>query len=98
MKTILALLAGTVTFAAASTVQEVAHYNLKGAGGVRDTAAPEVWTSFAPRGPDLARRGSPKVMSDGPRCRRLASDSSIKFEEPDLCYSVAKNLVEVKSE
>jgi len=32
MKTILALLAGTVAFAASSTVQEVAHYNLKGAG------------------------------------------------------------------
>jgi len=85
------LLAPLAAFAA---VQEVAHYNLKGAGGIRDTAAPMIWKGLAPGGPDLTRRGSPKVMSNGPECRRQEYDSSIKFEEPDQCYSAAKNLVD----
>jgi hypothetical protein len=78
---------------ATAAVQEVAHYNLKGAGGVRDTAAPDVWRSLVPGGPDLARQGSPKVMSNGPEARRHEYDSSIKFEEPNQCYAVAKSLV-----
>jgi hypothetical protein len=78
---------------ATAAVQEVAHYSLKGAGGVRDTAAPEVWKSLAAGGPDLARQGSPKVMSNGPEVRRKEFDSSIKFEDPNQCYAVAKNLV-----
>lgn len=93
MKTVFALLAGTLTFAASAAVQEVAHYNLKGAGGIRDTTAPMIWKSLAPGGPDLTRRGSPKVMSNGPECRRQEYDSSIQFDEPDQCYSAAKNLV-----
>ena len=76
-----------------ATVQEQAHYNLKGAGGIRDTACPEVLKDQAGKSPDLARQGSPKVMSNGPEARRQEYDSSIKFEEPDQCYSVAKNLV-----
>ena len=78
---------------ASAAVQEVAHYNLKGAGGIRDTAAPEVWKSLAPGGPDLARHGSPKVMSNGPEARRMEFDSSVKFEDPGQCYAVANNLV-----
>ena len=93
MKTIAAVLALAVPFAAGGAVQEVAHYNLKGAGGIRDTAAPAVWQSLAPRGPELARHGSPKIMSNGPECRRQEYDSSIKFEAPEQCYSSGKNLV-----
>ena len=78
---------------ASAAVQEVAHYNLKGAGGIRDTAAPEVWKSLAPGGPDLARQGAPKVMSNGPEARRKEFDSSVKFEDPGQCYAVANNLV-----
>ena len=94
MKIILALLAGTLTFAGSAAVQEVAHYSLKGTGGIRDTAAPAVWKSLVPSGPDLVRRGSPKVMSSGPECRRQDYDSCIKFEEPDQCYNVGQNLVD----
>lgn len=94
MKTLIALLAFAIPFAASAIVQEVAHYSLKGAGGIRDTAAPESWKSLAPGGPDLARQGSPKVMSSGPECRRQDYDSCIKFEEPDQCYSVGKSLVD----
>jgi len=79
---------------ALAEVAPQAHYNLKGAGGIRDTAAPEVLKDQAGNGPDLTRQGSPKVMSNGPECRRLEYDSSIKFEEPDQCYSVARNLVQ----
>jgi hypothetical protein len=93
MKLFIALLALVLPLAASATVQEVAHYNLKGAGGVRETAAPEVWKSLAPRGPDLVRQGSPKVMSSGPECRRKEYDSSIKFEAPDQCFSVRQNVV-----
>ena len=95
MKILTSLLAIAMPLATVATaaVQEVAHYNLKGAGGVRDTAAPEVWKSLAPGGPDLARQGAPKVMSNGPEARRKEFDSSIKFEDPNQCYAVAKNLV-----
>jgi len=74
-------------------VEVRAHYSLKGAGGVRDTAPPEVWKSLVPSGPDLARQGSPRVMTSAPECRRDEYDSSIKFEAPDQCYNIAKNLV-----
>jgi hypothetical protein len=97
MKTRTILLNLTILFAAAlmvrAGVQPRAHYSLKGAGGIRDTAAPGVWRSLAPGGPELARQGSPKVMSNGPECRRQEYDSCIKFEAPDQCYSVGKNLV-----
>ena len=82
-----------VPLAASATIEAVAHYSLKSTGGIRDTAAPEVWKSLAPRGPDLARRGSPKIMSSGPVCRREEYDSSIKFEAPDQCFSVGENVV-----
>ena len=76
-----------------AAVQPVAHYNLKGAGGIRDTACPETLKDLAGKSPDLKRQGSPKVMSNAPEARRQEYDSAIKFEEPDQCYSVAKNLV-----
>ncbi|MCX6877938.1 MAG: hypothetical protein NTW21_29605 [Verrucomicrobia bacterium] len=78
---------------ATAAVQEAAHYSLKGAGGVRDTAGPETLKDQAGKAPDLKRQGSPKVMSNGPEARRQAYDSSIKFEEPSQCYSVARNLI-----
>ncbi|MEI6780914.1 MAG: hypothetical protein WCQ21_08355 [Verrucomicrobiota bacterium] len=93
MKTLAALLGLAVPFAASAALHTVAHYSLKGAGGIRDTAAPEVWKSLVPSGPELARQGSPKVMSNGPECRRQGYDSSIKFEEPEQCYNVGQNLV-----
>ena len=80
-------------FAASAEVQVQAHYNLKGAGGIRDTACPETLKDQAGKSPDLKRQGSPKVMSNAPEARWQEHDSSIKFEGPDQCYSVAKNLV-----
>lgn len=74
-------------------VQPKAHYNLAGQGGIRDTAAPEVLKSLAPGGPDLIRKGSPKIMTNSPETRRQVSDSSIKFEGDDQCYSTGVNLV-----
>jgi hypothetical protein len=81
------------TMSTQAEVEPKAQYNLHGQGGIRDTAAPAVWKSLAPDGPDLMRQGSPKVMSNGPESRRQEYDSSIKFEEPDQCYSVDRNLV-----
>lgn len=78
---------------ALTEVAPQAHYSLKGAGGVRDTACPPTLQDQAGPSPDLVRQGSPKVMSQGPESRRQEYDSSLKFEEPDQCYSVAKNLV-----
>ena len=86
----------SAAFAASSlhaAVQPVAQYNLKGAGGIRDTAAPAVLKDQAGKSPELVGQGAPKVMSNGPECRRMEYDSSIKFEAPDQCYSAAKNLV-----
>ena len=77
---------------ARAEVQEVAHYNLKGLGGIRDTAAPEVWKSVAPGGPDLVRKGDPKIMSNGPESRRSDYDSSIMFNGVDQCYQGPKAL------
>ena len=79
---------------ARAAVQPVAHYNLKGAGGIRDTACPETLKDQAGKSPDLKRCGTPKVMSNAPEARRQEYDSSIKFEESDQCYSVAQNLAE----
>ncbi|MBN8460064.1 MAG: LamG domain-containing protein [Verrucomicrobia bacterium] len=93
-KTFFRLLSACLLMQAADADVEVqAHYNLKGAGGIRDTACPESLPCRAGKGPSLARQGSPKVMSNGPECRRSEYDSSIKFEQPDQCYSVARNLV-----
>jgi hypothetical protein len=89
------LVAACVCLAAVShaEVEPKAHYNLKGQGGVRDTAAPPVWKSLASGAPDLARQGSPKVMSNAPAIRRKEYDSSIQFLEADQCYQTGKNLV-----
>jgi hypothetical protein len=94
MKTLATFLAIAMPLTTATAaVRELAHYNLKGAGGVRDTACPEILKDQAGKAPDLKRQGSPKVMSSGPEARRQEFDSSIKFEEPNQCYSVPKNLV-----
>jgi hypothetical protein len=71
MKTLAVCLTIAVSFAAAAAVQERAHYNLGGAGGIHKAAPPAVWKSLAPGGPDLSRQGSPKVVASGPRsaCR-----------------------------
>ncbi len=94
MNKILALVAIALPITASAAVRELAHYSLKGAGGIRDTAAPVAWKSLVPGGPDLARQGSPKVMSNGPECRRQEYDSCIRFEAPDQCYSAGQNLVD----
>ncbi len=87
MRRILALIAGlAVGVGARAEITPLAHYNLSGAGGIRDTAAPETWKSGVPGGPELARRGAPRIMSNGPACRRQVYDSSVKFEADDQCY------------
>lgn len=93
IKTLAIIAAAAFALTASATVQPQAQYNLKGAGGIRDTACPEILKDQAGKSPDLVRQGSPKVMSNGPEFRRSEYDSSIKFEEPDQCYSVGKNLV-----
>jgi hypothetical protein len=94
MKTLATFLAIAMPLTTATAaVQELARYNLKGAGGVRDTACPETLKDQAGKVPDLKRQGSPKVMSSGPEVRRQDYDSSIKFEESNQCYAVPKNLV-----
>lgn len=92
MRTLILMLALASGLAWAE-VTPVAHYSLKGAGGIRDTACPEVLKDLAGQSPELKRLGSPRVMSNGPECRRQEYDSSIKFEQPDQGYAVAKNLV-----
>ena len=93
MKALATVLTIAITSTAFAAVQEQAHYNLKGAGGIRDTACPPTLKDQAGKSPELVRQGSPKVMSNGPESRRLEYDSSIKFEEANQCYSVTKNLV-----
>lgn len=75
-------------------VTPLAHYNLKGQGGIRDTAAPETLSGQVKDAPALSRQGAPKIMSNSPDARRQVSDSSIKFESDDQCYSTAKNLAQ----
>ncbi|MEO5716817.1 MAG: LamG domain-containing protein [Luteolibacter sp.] len=78
--------------AAVAEVQPLAHYNLQGEGGIRDTAAPPSLSGQVKDAPPLLRQGSPKIMSNSPEPRRQVSDSSIKFESDDQCYSTGKNL------
>ena len=66
MKALVTLLTIVITSTAFAAVQEQAHYNLKGAGGIRDTACPPTLKDQAGKSPDLVRQGSPKVMSNGP--------------------------------
>jgi len=67
-----------------------AHYHLGGIAGIRDTAAPEMWKSRVPGGPDLLRKGDPKIMSNAPQQRRADFDSAINFSGPDQCYQAPK--------
>lgn len=91
----LAILATFATglLALQAEVEPLAHYNLQGQGGIRDTAAPEALKSRVdkPTLPDLICQGSPKIMSSSPEARRQVSDSSIKFEQDDQCYRAPKN-------
>src|SRR5262245_46058915 len=93
MTRFLTLAAIVLTFAASAAVQERAHYNLKGAAGIRDTASPELLKDQSGNSPGLERKGSPRVMSNAPECRHQEYDSSIKFEEPAQYYSTGRNLV-----
>jgi len=79
---------------ALAEVTPQADYNLKGAGGIRDTLCPPVLKDQTGKSPDLVRQGTPKVMSNGPECRRQEYDSSIKFEAADQCYSAPVVLVQ----
>jgi hypothetical protein len=94
MKRPAVLLALALPLAASASVREVAHYNLHNAGGMRDTAGPAAWKSLVPGAPDLIRQGVPKLMSNGPECRRREYDWAIKFEAPDQCYTCGQNLVQ----
>ncbi|BCU78050.1 LamG domain-containing protein [Luteolibacter sp. LG18] len=78
--------------AATAEVQPLAHYNLQGQGGIRDTAAPPTLAGQIKDAPILTRQGSPKIMSDSPEPRRQVSDSSLNFEADDQCYNAPKNL------
>ncbi|MBI1370181.1 MAG: hypothetical protein GC162_16200 [Planctomycetes bacterium] len=71
-------------------LQEQAHYVLKGNG---DAVSPQVLHDQAGNAPDLQRQGSPQIITDAPTSRRQISDTSVRFDNPDQCYSVAKNLV-----
>lgn len=84
----------TLVQCAYGAVEEQAHYNLKGSGGIRDTVCPPVLKDQTGKSPDLLRQGSPKVISNGPEPRRAQYDSAIKFEESEQCYSMARNLVQ----
>jgi len=77
---------------AIAEVEPIAHYNLQGQSGIRDTAAPPTLPGQIKGAPALVRQGAPKIMSNGPEPRRQVSDSSIKFEQDDQCYSTPANL------
>ena len=91
----LALLAGGFLLSSVNAeVTPRAHYHLKmDEGAIRDTAAPEILTSFADGGPALKSKGSPKVMSSGPKVRSRDYTGSIKFEVADQCYATNQHLV-----
>lgn len=76
-----------------AAVTPLAHYNLKGKGGIRDFLAAEKIVDKTGKSPALERQGSPKVITDSPAHRRVEYDSSVKFEAADQCYSMPKNLV-----
>ncbi|XZE53542.1 LamG domain-containing protein [Planctomycetaceae bacterium SH139] len=73
-------------------VNPIAHYNLQGQGGIRDTAAPPTISGQVKGAPELTRQGSPKIMTSSPLPRRQVSDSSIKFENDEHCYNTNRNL------
>ncbi|MCP5537519.1 MAG: LamG domain-containing protein [Akkermansiaceae bacterium] len=83
----------TTFLPAQGEVQPVAHYNLKGQGGIRDTLAPEKIDSQAEGAPALTRQGRPKITTNSPEPRHTEYDSVVKFEKPDECYRTPKNLV-----
>lgn len=90
MKRALTALCIAMASRAPAEVQVQAHYSLK---GVRDAVAPQVLHDQAGVSPDLTRHGSPRIVADAPGGRRTEYNSSIRFEEPGQCYSVATNLV-----
>jgi hypothetical protein len=81
---------------ALAEIEPLAHYNLKGEGGIRDTAAPEELANRVEGSKiaALARKGSPKVTTESvPAPRRQVYDSAIKFEDADQCYAIPQNLL-----
>ena len=89
---LMAVMGAIVVAPIRAEVTPIAHYNLSGAGGIRDTACPEILKDQSGNGPDLTRQGAPKVMTHAPEARRQEYGSAIMFQEPDQCYSVARNL------
>ena len=90
---LLGLSLGALTMRA--EVEPLAHYNLRGEGGIRDTAAPEKLINRAEGGKiaALERRGASKITTESaPAPRRQVYDSVIKFESDDQCYSIPQNL------
>lgn len=82
---------------ALAEVTPVAHYNLQGRGGIRDTAAPDTLVNLVEGAKiaALAKKGSAKITTEGvPAPRRMAYDSVIKFESDDQCYALPQNLAD----
>lgn len=75
---------------ASAEVQVEAHYSLK---GNKDAATPKVLQDQAGKGPALTKQGLPTVMAKVPENRAKELTSSILFDDPGQCFSVAKNLV-----
>lgn len=88
---LVALFVLTIAHRAWGEVPEQAHYSLK---GLRHAAAPGTLSDQAGISPDLNRKGSTKTIADAPESRRKEFETSMKFDEADQCYSVAKNLVQ----
>lgn len=71
--------------AAHAEVKPLAHYNLRGIAGIRDTVAPVIWRSVAPGGPELVRRGDPRIMPSAPQAGssyRRPTKSHCRFSPP----------------
>lgn len=90
-RTLATLFVLTITWPAFAEVQEQAHYSLQ---GNLDTAAPQVLRDRAGKSPDLVRHGAPKIVASAPESRGKDYQSSLRFDEPGSCYSVANNLID----
>ena len=90
-KLLAVLLLTTMTGSAFAEVQEQAHYSLK---GFSQAAAPQVLRDHTRKSPELVKQGSPKIVANAPENRQKELASSIQFDEPSQCYSVARNLID----
>jgi hypothetical protein len=79
----------------AAAAEPLAHYNLQGQGGTRDTAAPSQLANRV-EGSKIAaliRQGSPRITTESvPSPRRQVYDSVVKFEEADQCYAIPQRI------